>query len=312
MKRITGNFLLQSGKDFPLDCELFSYLDGNTALTAVLGNIAGDKTIIAGCEPEQNGTKRKAGYVFLKTKDYPDGEIIYFEGGTVASGMYVKQEFVPVSMQGYDYPQAYTVRCLSPGIGEENYDWADFRKLKTNRELAEQAQAQDAAIAAIAPPPLGLVYPWAGDVAGGDIPQNYMLCDGTRLLISDYRELYAVIGRLHTPESTPAGYFCLPDLRSRFVVGYSSMDADYNAIAKTGGEKKHALTVDELPSHTHGQNLWAGASGDWKSGGRNSYPNATSLHDQTAPFGRTESEGKNAAHENRPPYYTLAYVMRVK
>lgn len=58
MKRITGNFLLQSGKDFPLDCELFSYLDGNTALTAVLGNIAGDKTIIAGCSPGRNGQNR--------------------------------------------------------------------------------------------------------------------------------------------------------------------------------------------------------------------------------------------------------------
>ena len=79
-----------------------------------------------GCEPEQNNSSRRAGYVFLRTKDFPEGEILYWEGGAVSAGMYLKQEAVPVTAQGYAYPQAYTTRSLAPGVGAENYRWEDF------------------------------------------------------------------------------------------------------------------------------------------------------------------------------------------
>lgn len=312
MKQTVGRFILQPNKDFPIDCEMLDYMQTNVAMVSILGNIAGDKAILQGCELEQNNTRRKVGYVFLKTKDYPEGEVLYWEGGNVSGGMYIKQEIISVSAQGYEYPQAYVVRSLAAGIGSENYSWNDFKAIKTNQELDNYSQSQDNEITKLSPPPLGLVYPWAGAITGGSIPAGYMMCDGTRLVINEYPELHKVIGRLHTPSNVPSGYFCLPDLRSRFVVGYSSDDGDYNAIAKTGGEKKHALTTNEMPSHSHRQNLWREDSGRWKSGGNNSSPNSTSNHSATTPFGYTDSAGGGAQHENRPPYYTLAYVMRVK
>ena len=100
MKQTIGRFLLQPNKNFPVDCETLEALQTNIALLQVLGNLAGDKAVLLGCEPEQNGTRRKAGYVFLKTKDFPEGEVIYWEGGTVSGGMYVHQEIVPVTAQG--------------------------------------------------------------------------------------------------------------------------------------------------------------------------------------------------------------------
>ena len=69
MKQTIGRFLLQPNKNFPVDCETLEALQTNIALLQVLGNLAGDKAVLLGCEPEQNGTRRKAGYVFLKTKD---------------------------------------------------------------------------------------------------------------------------------------------------------------------------------------------------------------------------------------------------
>ena len=152
------------------------------------------------------------------------------------------------------------------------------------------------------------------------MPEGYVLCNGQELRTADYPELYKALGDTFnkaysatgSPYSTTPGYFRLPDLRGRFIVGYNVSDADYGDYGKVGGEKTHRLSVEELPAHTHGQNLWAGASDDWKGGGHHSWPNATSHHDRTTSFGKTDSAGSGAAHENRPPYYTLAYIMRVK
>ena len=95
-------------------------------------------------------------------------------------------------------------------------------------------------------------------------------------------------------------------------MGYNDLDDEYKKYGNAGGEKKHALTINEMPSHTHPQNLWQEDSGTWKGGGRNSSPNSTSKHDRTVQFGKTDATGGGAQHENRPPYYTLAYIMKVR
>lgn len=37
----------------------------------------------------------------------------------------------------------------------------------------------------------------------------------------------------------------------RVPIGINSSDNDFNTVEKTGGEKEHTLTVDEMPSHKH-------------------------------------------------------------
>lgn len=298
---------MQPNKNFPIDCETMDAMQTNIALLQVLGNIAGNKTILSGCEPEQNGTRRKAGYVFVKTKDFPEGEVLYWEGGNVSGGMYVNQEVVQVTAQGYEFPQAYTVRSLVAGVGSENFSWSDFKTFKTPRELEEYDKTQDAKIALLAPPPLGIVQIWAGKV----VPSGYELCEGQQLKISEYPALYAAIGSTYNSAysytgarySTMSGYFRLPDLRGRFIVGYNPNDNDYNAIARSGGEKTHALTVEEMPSHTHG--LFLQNSGTRFTGGGKA-------NELNSGDGKTDATGGGKAHENRPPYYTLAYIMRIK
>ena len=48
MKQTVGRFLLQPNKNFPVDCETLDALQTNIALLQVLGNLAGDKTILLG------------------------------------------------------------------------------------------------------------------------------------------------------------------------------------------------------------------------------------------------------------------------
>jgi microcystin-dependent protein len=131
--------------------------------------------------------------------------------------------------------------------------------------------------------PIGGIIMWSGAISS--IPTGWALCDGT------------------------AG---TPDLRNRFVVGAGSATGNYAwnattgatsglyAPGNTGGSAAHQLSIAEMPSHTHSYeaNLNVNA-GDTRGGSAQ------------APIGaNTGATGGNQYHENRPPYYALAYIMR--
>lgn len=322
MDKILGNYLTQSNRDFPLEAETLDYIQNNAAMLAMLGNIGGDKIIISGCELINNGANRNEGYVFVRTKAAPQGEVLRFEGGAVSAGMFVKTESVSVDAQGNSYPTAYVKRSLGVGTGEEKFAWSDFKSIKTNVELEEKAKALEAAIALLAPPPLGIVQFWAGFCTPDIIPAGYALCDGATLSVSEYPMLYAKIGRLHSPNDLGVGYFKLPDLRSRFIVGYDPNDPDYCKIAGKEGCKMAELNIDNLPRHSHNFNDFyyieaapGGISGDElvendkkiRGSGRSDDDNSYLFYKTHT----TEVVGSGIKHENRPPYYVLAYIMRI-
>lgn len=327
-KQILGRFLDQENGSFPVDCETLDYLQTNIGIVSALGNILGDKAILQGCETDNTG-RSKEGYVFLKTTAFPEGEVLFFEGGLVSRSVYVKEEAIGLTAQGYTFPQAYVVRSLAPGDivadGQENVEdvfaWEEFKNFKTLFELEEKNAAQDALIEQLTPPPLGVVQIWAGKK--DNIPVNYRLCDGSALNIADFPELYAVIGdtyRLGHLELR--GMFYLPDLRGRFIVGYHPSDADYNKWGNTGGEKTHRLTVEEMPSHSHMVRDYYYIEGEVYNpigGAEDVGKNYSGSHDTDNDNHylhyiehNTYNKGESKAHENRPPYYTLAYIMRVK
>ena len=86
MDKVLGKYLEQTDNDFPLDCETFDYIQNNNFITEILGNIAGDTCFIYGCK--KNGTNYEPGYVFLRTGDHPEGEILPFGGGEYRKGLY--------------------------------------------------------------------------------------------------------------------------------------------------------------------------------------------------------------------------------
>lgn len=309
MEKISGNFLTQPNRDFPLDCETLEYLQELARIAGLAGNLGGDRTILCGCaatDPE--GTHRGAGWVFLRTQAHPEGEILPWEGGPASGGMYLRAEDVAVSADNTDYPKAYTRRSLAPGIGAENYRWEDFAEIKTVRELMAENAALRGEVARLQPPPLGIVQMWAGAA----VPEGYVLCDGRQMKQSDWPELYRALGAAFnsapdaggTPYRTQAGYFRVPDLRGRFVVGLHDSDGEYASPGMAGGLKRVALTAEEMPAHTHGMVFryprWGGASNT------RPFPDGDG-----GTFDReTGSAGGGKAHENRPPYYVLAYIMR--
>jgi len=140
--------------------------------------------------------------------------------------------------------------------------------------------------------PTGAIIMWSGAIT--DIPMGWVLCDGTN---------------------------GTPDLRNRFIVGAG----DKYDIGATGGEDTHVLTIAEMPAHNHtGSTNSTGAHTHTVRGGTgtsdHTYPHfssaGTGYTSSTSSAGAhshtviTNNSGGGTAHENRPPYYALAYIMK--
>jgi microcystin-dependent protein len=167
--------------------------------------------------------------------------------------------------------------------------------------------------------PSGAIIMWSGSVA--TIPSGYALCDGS------------------------SG---TPDLRGRFIVGAGgsyAVDAvggeashtltagevpNHGHTASTGGAS--ADHTHSTPDHRHGASVdlvraqAAGATGytrygtgasrhvpagdyvtDYSGGGTTGGRSADHSHAVTV----NSTTGGGGAHENRPPYYALAYIMKL-
>ena len=81
----------------------------------------------------------------------------------------------------------------------------------------------------------------------------------------------------------------------RTLVGVDSSDYDFNASKKSGGEKTHILTVNEMPSHSHSMPSGLAFVGS----GSNGSGLINGGSDQ-----RIQPTGGGAAHNNMQPYIT--------
>lgn len=90
-----------------------------------------------------------------------------------------------------------------------------------------------------------------------------------------------------------------PDLRNRFIVGAGSTYSPGN----TGGANTVTLTVAQIPAHTHTDRRLSSFSGSTVG-----YGGATGTMGGNYQSGST---GSGQAHENRPPYYALAFIMKL-
>lgn len=95
-------------------------------------------------------------------------------------------------------------------------------------------------------PYLGMIMMWPCP----RIPDGWMLCQGQALQISDYEQLYSIIGNTYGTGSI--GTFLLPNMVSRVPMGVGQAPglAKYT-LGQIGGAEGVVLTEDQIPAHTH-------------------------------------------------------------
>ena len=138
--------------------------------------------------------------------------------------------------------------------------------------------------------PVGGIIVWSG--SQDSIPAGWALCDGN----------------LHYGRQTP-------NLRNRFIVGAGTKGGANNGIGEykvgaVGGADTVTLSVAQLPPHTHWYSFTSAALELVVNGNTDYYycPENSGYSQKTK---TTEPAGGGQAHENRPPFYALCYIMRV-
>ncbi len=140
--------------------------------------------------------------------------------------------------------------------------------------------------------PAGVIVIWSGSIV--NIPDGWALCDGSN---------------------------GTPDLRDRFIVGAGSsysVGATGGSISHTHGVGSyavgnHTLTIAEMPAHTHtyyavvndeSAKSWYESGGSWPNAKTTSSTGGNQPHNH--PF-----TGISGSADSRPPYYALAYIMKL-
>ena len=297
------NFLGKT--DFPNSVQTMDMLQGMIRLAAYIGSIGGSNYILTGCE--EDAEMVSAGKVVINGIPYE------FAGGAAKPNITIKETKTTLSAFGVEYPEARTKRVVEfSDTGE--YKWADFEKVPTNYELKALFQS----IKGDMP---GIIKMWAGQVS--KIPVGYKLCNGDELAIKDYPELFETLGVSFGGDGLSS--FKLPDLRGKFVVGYNNTNgSDYDSIGKTGGLEKVQLVIDELPTFNPANNdtfnkLSAraadvseiGTPGSIDPNSADKEYNVGNMTAQRWDEATIKDIGDDQPHENRPPFFTLAYIIKV-
>lgn len=305
-EKIVGNYLTQPNSGFPLDCETLDYIQSNTSLLEVLGNMAGDRVILSGCAVR--GSTRGEGYVYVRGGDDLRGEVFYFAGGTVNDYLHVATENISLDADNVNYPAAYTRRRLEQGRGTTEYRWDTFSPLTSNKELADLVRGIQAQVAALQGVPVGTILIWPSD----NLPDGYHLCDGGSLNRTEYALLYSVIGTTYGGSGTT---FNRPNLKGRFVAGKDG-GSYYQRLGYEGGANTVTLTAAQSGLRAH--NHTAQVTG---------YRNNSTYGTHTHRFKRGANEDPltlnvtvnscadlpaSESHENRPPFITMNYIIKVK
>jgi microcystin-dependent protein len=174
--------------------------------------------------------------------------------------------------------------------------------------------------ASVDPIPVGSIIMWSGSIAS--IPAGWALCNGTNGT-PDLRDRFIVgAGTTYTPGAT--GGAATNTLSQANLPAHTHT---FSATTSSDGSHGHTGSTDSTGSHTHATNIFTQGSGDFPfanvagsanmvntaSAGAHAHNltiNSAGAHTHTL-SGTTSSIGSGTAVENRPPYYALAFIMKV-
>lgn len=256
---------------YPLSVESLEFIQQQIMLVHAIGNIAGANCIVEGCNVA--GTQTTKGVVII------NNEVLPFVAGVTQPKVRIREVTDSITAQFVNYANARVRRWVEFGEnagGADTFLWEEFARLKTNKQLDdEKATHDDVATMQGYIMPTGGIIMWSGSIQ--NIPDGWALCDGEN---------------------------GTPNLQNKFVVGAGQQ----YSVDSTGGSVSKSLEANNIPAHKH-QFQWSSFSSSADNvestrivRGHNNVENAIK---ETEPFGQGQP------FDIMPPYYALAYIMKL-
>lgn len=283
---------IQQTGGFPLTTNTLDFMQASLLLMQNFGEIAGNLTILSGCEV--SGSQVSNGTVYI------NGEILPFTGGALATNVVIVETRTQKQFEDGVARDVEIVRKAQFGNGTKVYPWTNFTRI-TPIKILQKALT-----------PVGLISMWSGQL--NEIPAGWVLCNGEN---------------------------GTPDLRNKFIRGAENQ----TSLSTEGGSDSVTLQSVNLPPHKHNFSASGSHSHSFKDayfvenfsdkkaisgtqyvdenllGSRRSdednkyiyYRNAKTDMETIRLTGETQStgglNGETKPFDNRPAYYTLAFIM---
>lgn len=264
---------------FPLSTNILDGMQTAYSLFNALGEIAGNFSIISGCN--SNGNTVSDGVVYI------NGEVLAFKGGLLGSNVIISEDPESKDFENGERKTVLRKRFATFGSSVTNYPWGDFKRVFPTVQIQSFKDNFEARLAALENKPSAIP---AGMIAIWNKPVTVPI---------------------------PAGWQECVDLQGRVPVGWIEGDGDFGTLGKAAGESKVKLTQEQLPNvrlktfrnvtvtgygPQHGK--YAGIQ--VSSGGKENYY-ITGTWEEPDVY-ETSPLGSGASHNNLQPYRVIRFI----
>ena len=270
------NFKFLQTDGVPLTNDLMQLIEEAYSIFEVLGDLAGNLTILKGCNLV--GSTVEPGIVAI------EGKLYHFAGGLVSDTVYINLQEIKKTFQNQTEKVLIENRTVRFGNAITTYNWSDFVRLETLKQIqvkVNNSVTQQQFNSLIAEIDL-LKLKTAPIINGG--------------IVFPFRKPAIEI---------PEGWKECIDFHGKTIVGRDPNDTDFGNLGNTVGTKTHTLSIDEMPNHSHDYVFYPGTErvGTGNSNGVSKQGNRNEVNNKA-----TSTIGGGAAHNNIQPSIIVNFI----
>lgn len=207
---------------YPLKGERLAELETAYSIFNSLGDLAGNKAIIKGCDVV--GSNTTDGFVYI------NGELFEFRGGQTQTSVRILEENIDKAFQNGDIKTVYKIRYVTFASGTGSIPWSEFVRVTNLQTIAASMQSLTTKVTELEKK--NAIFQAGGGMVFWNRPAAEI----------------------------PDGWQEVVNWRGRIPVGHKASDPDFNTLGNQGGSKTKTLTINEMPSHNHSFATSAGDS----------------------------------------------------